>query len=208
MNLFETVKASVTTRQAAERYGIEVDRTGKACCIFHDDRHPSMKVDDRFHCFACGADGDVVDFAARLFGVGVKEAARQLAADFNISYDGKRAERESSRTGAVKARKSLMRRLKNYQNENYRALCGYFRLLRQWETEYAPKQPDEEWHPLYMEAIQNSARVEYLLDELQGCSPDEAREIIAQNKNEIRRCANRVREIRRDRKRAAHEIDR
>ena len=77
MNLFETVKASVTTRQAAERYGIEVDRTGKACCIFHDDRHPSMKVDDRFHCFACGADGDVIDFAAQLFGVGVKEAARQ-----------------------------------------------------------------------------------------------------------------------------------
>ena len=61
---------------------------------------------------------------------------------------------------------------------------------------------------MYMEAIQNSARVEYLLDELQGCSPDKAREIIAQNKNEIGRCANRVREIRRDRKRATHEIDR
>ena len=49
MNLIEAVKASVTTRDAAEKYGIGVDRTGKACCIFHDDRHPSMKVDERFY---------------------------------------------------------------------------------------------------------------------------------------------------------------
>ena len=33
-----------------------------ACCPFHDDRHPSMKVDRRFHCFACQGDGDVIDF--------------------------------------------------------------------------------------------------------------------------------------------------
>ena len=57
-NVFETVKQSVTTRQAAEFYGIPVGRNGMACCPFHDDRHPSMKVDRRFHCFACQGDGD------------------------------------------------------------------------------------------------------------------------------------------------------
>lgn len=208
MNLFEAVKASVTTREAAENYGIAVDRAGKACCIFHNDRHPSMKVDERFHCFACGADGDVIDFAAQLFGVGLKEAAAQLAADFNIPYDDERSGREPVRSSPIKARRSLMQRLKNYQNENYRALCSYFHLLRQWEAEYAPKPEDEDWHPLFMEAIQNSARVEYLLDELQGCSPDEAKEIIALNKNAIRRYANRVREVHADKKRVSHELSR
>lgn len=53
MILFEAVKQSVTTRQAAEYYGIRVNRNGMCLCPFHEDKHPSMKVDKRFHCFAC-----------------------------------------------------------------------------------------------------------------------------------------------------------
>ena len=66
MNVFEAVKQSVTTRQAAEHYGIRVGRNGMACCPFHNDKTPSMKLDRRYHCFGCGADGDVIDFAAAL----------------------------------------------------------------------------------------------------------------------------------------------
>ena len=88
-NVFEAVKQSVTTRQAALVYGISVGRNGMACCPFHDDRHPSMKVDRRFHCFACQADGDVIDFTSRLFGLSSKEAALKLAEDFSISFDRK-----------------------------------------------------------------------------------------------------------------------
>ena len=62
MNVFEAVKQSVTTRQAAEHYGIHVGRNGMACCPFHNDKTPSMKLDQRYHCFGCGADGDVIDF--------------------------------------------------------------------------------------------------------------------------------------------------
>ena len=57
MNVFEAVKQSVTTRQAAEHYGIHVGRNGMACCPFHNDKTPSMKLDQRYHCFGCGADG-------------------------------------------------------------------------------------------------------------------------------------------------------
>ena len=42
-------------------------------CPFHNDRTPSMKVDKRFHCFGCGADGDAVDFVSRLFELPSKE---------------------------------------------------------------------------------------------------------------------------------------
>ena len=45
MNVFEVVKQSVTTRQAAEHYGIHVGRNGMACCPFHNDKTPSMKLD-------------------------------------------------------------------------------------------------------------------------------------------------------------------
>ena len=67
MNVFEAVKQSVTTRQAAEHYGIHAGRNGMACCPFHHDKTPSMKLDRRYHCFGCGADGDVIDFAAALY---------------------------------------------------------------------------------------------------------------------------------------------
>ena len=83
--VFEVVLESVTTREAAEMYGIEVKHGGMACCPFHDDRHPSMKVDRRFHCFGCGADGDVIDFTARLYNLTPKEAAEKLAQDFGLA---------------------------------------------------------------------------------------------------------------------------
>ena len=88
-NIFEAVKESVTTRQAAEYYGVQVGRNGMACCPFHDDKHPSMKIDHRFHCFGCQADGDVIDFTARLFSLSSKEAALKLAEDFSVHYDAK-----------------------------------------------------------------------------------------------------------------------
>ena len=43
MNVFEAVKQSVTTRQAAEHYGIHVGRNGMACCPFHNDKTPSIE---------------------------------------------------------------------------------------------------------------------------------------------------------------------
>ena len=68
MNLFQNVKYGVNCRETAERYGVFVNRQGKALCPFHNDRHPSLLVaDDHYYCFACGAHGDVIDFAANFF---------------------------------------------------------------------------------------------------------------------------------------------
>ena len=51
MNVFEAVKQSVTTRQAAEHYGIKVNRNGMCVCPFHNDKNPSMKVEMvKFFC--------------------------------------------------------------------------------------------------------------------------------------------------------------
>ena len=82
--LFTQVKSQVTTRQAAERYGVQVNHSGMACCPFHDDRHPSMKIDERFYCFGCHTTGDVIDFTARLFSLPLYDATKKLANDFNI----------------------------------------------------------------------------------------------------------------------------
>jgi hypothetical protein len=43
---FKSVKSLVTAREAAEHYGLTVNRHGMAVCPFHDDHDPSMKLDN------------------------------------------------------------------------------------------------------------------------------------------------------------------
>ncbi len=169
MNVFEAVKQSVTTRQAAEHYGIRVNRNGMACCPFHNDKTPSMKVDRRFHCFGCQADGDVIDFVSRLEAVSPKEAALMLAQDFSIPYEDREPPGRSkeAQAPAGNPRKNSFGRMERYC---FRVLADYLPSLRRWKRDYAPKMPEEAWHPLFVEALQKQSHVEYLLDVL--LSPD------------------------------------
>ena len=164
MNVFEAVKQSVTTRQAAEHYGIRVNRNGMACCPFHNDKTPSMKLDKRFHCFGCGADGDVIDFVAALYGLGKKEAAAQLASDFGLAYEDWKP---PGRARKPKPRqKSPEEQFREAKAHCFRVLADYLHLLRVWKTDYAPHSPEEAFHPRFVEALQKQAHVEYLLDVL------------------------------------------
>ena len=80
MTIYETIKAAISVKQAAEHYGLKVSHNGMACCPFHNDRHPSLKLnEDYFFCFGCGAKGDVIDLVARLFNLSSYEAAQKLA---------------------------------------------------------------------------------------------------------------------------------
>jgi DNA primase len=108
VNLFKEVKVAVTARQVAERYGLKVNRAGMACCPFHDDRNPSMKLDDRFYCFGCGATGDAVDLTARLLDLTSKEAALQLASDFGIVplEDGRKSKVVEDKMPTTKKKKT------------------------------------------------------------------------------------------------------
>ena len=145
MDVFEAVKQAVTTRQAAEHYGIHVGRNGMACCPFHKDKTPSLKADRRFHCFGCQADGDVIDFAARLFDLSGVEAAKRLAADFGIPYDNR------GRPSPKPVKRSIPAELRFLQAEQkcFRVLSDYYHLLGRWRTEHAPKSPGDAWHPLF-----------------------------------------------------------
>ena len=164
LNVFEAVKQSVTTRQAAEHYGIRVNRNGMACCPFHNDKTPSMKLDKRFHCFGCGADGDVIDFVAALYGLGKKEAAAQLASDFGLAYEDWKP---PGRARKPKPRqKSPEEQFREAKAHCFRVLADYLHLLRVWKTDYAPHSPEEAFHPRFVEALQKQAHVEYLLDVL------------------------------------------
>ena len=179
--------------EAALVYGISVGRNGMACCPFHDDRHPSMKVDRRFHCFACQADGDVIDFTSRLFGLSSKEAALKLAEDFSISFDRKGHDPPQKRV--IKRKISEEMRYRQAEQKCFRVLCDYLRLLERWKEEYAPKQPEDDWNPLFVEALHRQPYIEYLLDLLLSDSIEERAFVVAEYGKEVRKIEQRISEF-------------
>ena len=158
MNHFEIIKAAVTLRQAAETYGLRVSRNGMTCCPFHEDRHPSMKLnEDYFFCFGCGARGDVIDFTARLFGLSPYAAAKKLEVDFGI---GAEHEPLPFPTHAEPS----------HDRERF-CICvlrDYLRHLRIWQLRYRPEKPGDPIHPRFAEAMKALPTVNHLLDCLLG----------------------------------------
>ena len=180
-NVFEAVKQSVSTRDAAAFYGIEVKRNGMACCPFHDDKNPSMKLNEEyFYCFGCGATGDVIDFTAKLFDLSPKEAAEKLAQDFGLIYDSQAPPRRR-----YVRQKTEAQQFREDRQRCYRVLSDYYYLLKKWEADNSPRTPEEEPHPRFVEAIQKKTYVEYLLDLFLYESEEEQKAWIAEHTAEI-----------------------
>ena len=139
MNVFEVVKQSVTTRQAAEHYGVRVGRTGMCVCPFHDDKNPSMKVDRRFHCFGCQADGDVIGLCFPSEKCQPQRSALMLAQDFSIPYEDKEPPSRSRRPKPRQKQESPEQQFKRMERYCFRVLSDYHNLLRRWKRDYAPR---------------------------------------------------------------------
>ena len=177
MRIFEIVKENINLREAAELYGIDVNRYGKALCPFHNDRHPSLLVaDDHFYCFACGEHGDAIDFVSRLFQLSPYDAARKLMADFHLSPD------KPPSAAALHAKRIRTEAQQLMENERlcFSVLSDYARVLRDWKVRYAPQSPDEPVHARFAEACHKLDETEYYLDIL--CTGDsyERAEVIQQ----------------------------
>ena len=187
-SVFEAVKQSVTVQEAAQMYGIEVNRSGMACCPFHDDKNPSMKLNEEyFYCFGCGATGDVIDLTARIYNLSPKEAAEKLAQDFGLIYDSQAPPRRNYVRQKTEAQK-----FQESRDHAFRVLADYFHLLRKWETGYTPKTPVEPMHPRFLEAVQQKDYIGYLLDSFLEDSPEEQKLWIAEHQSTIANLERRV----------------
>ena len=194
MNVFEAVKQAVTARQAAEHYGIRVNRHGMCVCPFHNDKNPSMKLDRRFYCFGCGATGDVIDFVSRFQGTGSREAALMLAQDFSIPFEsGKNRAKPPIRPRL--RQETEEQRFRRMEQHCFQVLSDYCHLLRRWREEYAPRQPGDRGHPRFLEALQKQSYVEYLLDGLLSGDLQERAAIVLAYGKEVKQLEQRMAEL-------------
>lgn len=87
-NIFTEVKQQLNIRQVIEHYGFKVNRNGKFICAFHNDHKPSASIkNDYFHCFVCGAGGDLITFTAKYLGLSNFDACKELVKEFNLNID-------------------------------------------------------------------------------------------------------------------------
>ena len=177
MNLFEIVRYGANCREAAERYGVEVNHCGMALCPFHNDRHPRLYVaDDHYHCFACGEHGDVIDFVSKLFQLSLYDAAQKLAADFHLTPD------KPPNTAALHAKRIQTEAQQLMENERlcFSVLSDYARVLWDWKVQYAPQSPDKPVQARFVEACHELDRTEYYLDILCAGDSHERAEVVRQ----------------------------
>ena len=159
MTIYETIKAAISVKQAAEHYGLKVNRNGMTCCPFHNDRHPSLKLnEDYFFCFGCGAKGDVIDFVARLFNLSSYEAAQKLAVDFGLDP------KPPTAAALLKPKHPCIRQFREDEMLCFRVLTDYLHLLERWKVQYAPKMPEDTIDDRFVEACQMLDYIEYLAD--------------------------------------------
>ena len=191
MNLFDTVKAAVQPRMAAERYGLPIQQGSMVCCPFHADRTPSMKLnEDYFYCFGCGAHGDVIALTAQLFDLPPAEAAKKLAADFGIA----------GQKPSILAKLQRWKSQEETERRCFRVLEDYLRILQDWKTNCAPQSPEDAIDPRYAEACHMLERIGNMLDILACGTPQERAEVVAdlQKDERLMRMEARNRQIRED----------
>jgi DNA primase len=102
------IKAGVDIFKVSVELGIESKPSGRnrriARCPFHTERTPSFHLDgdrQRFHCFGCGASGDLIDLISRIQQCDLSEARKIAAAMAGLDLSGQKWSTADRRRAAV-----------------------------------------------------------------------------------------------------------
>ena len=197
LGIYSQIKEQVSTRDVAVYYGHKVNRNGMMRCPFHGDKSPSMKVDKNFICFGCQEKGDVIRFASKLFGLPPYDAAGKLIEDIGLTVTAEnRPEVQPGIRQKAKRERTEKQLFTKALNRVYAVYCDYYRLLNEWAEVYSPASPDEEFHPLFVEAMNKRDYVEYLLNLLSDGSEEEKAQTVIDKGREVDELEKRIREYR------------
>lgn len=162
----EQIKSAVSMPQLLQAYGFQVGRTNEMHCPFHAEKTPSFKVyEDHFHCYGCGAHGDIFEFVQRYFDLTFPQAQLRIAGDFGIDAELSRKQpcEETERIRREREQKAL----EKYRSDmEYRRIAEEHRQLRRDLIDYAPRSEYDFVHDRYVYALHRVEYLQYLLDEM------------------------------------------
>lgn len=198
---FNKIKSAVSIQEAASFYGIDYDKhTKKCCCLFHNDKHPSMMLNkDYYYCFSCGAHGDVINLVQQHFGLSLIDAAKKLIMDFNLdipidTYESPSLIRQRQRE--IEQRKEMERAFAQIKRDALFTLHKYHGQLLAWKRDLVPEDMNlDNANPLFLEALNNFDYVDSMIDELTYGTTSEQIAFMKNNRREIEKIEERISEL-------------
>ena len=165
----QTIKDRLTMRDVLEHYGYQPNRANFICCPFHREKTPSMKIfKSDFHCFGCGANGDVISFVQKLFNLSFPDTLKKIDFDFGLNLYGTHTFEELRQSHykqkSLQAKREKEKRQEKALFDEYLQAIGENAKCQRNEILYCPKSINEEMHPLYVDALRNKAKAEANLD--------------------------------------------
>lgn len=168
----EAIKSQVTMQDAIALYAPSpAPRHSRIPCPVHGGTNYNLGFTDRlYHCFVCGSGGDVISFTQHVFGLDFPAALDKLNTDFRcgIPLDRRmtlRERREANRKlSEITSRRELEEAERQLHEALYNLLWDEWTRLDQNRYLYAPKSQDEEFHPLFIEALKNISEIEFMID--------------------------------------------
>lgn len=189
-NVFSEIKYKLSMPEVARFYGLEINRSGMACCPFHADKNPSLKVyDDHFYCFGCGATGDCTGFVAKLFGIRQMDAAKKISEDFGLGLF------DRNFAAPIKIAPNPKYAMQKWLSEARLTIGQYLNALYKWRKDYVPQNPSEQLHPLFVESLTKTDYIEYLEDVLTRGTEKDKQDLYENGKQEIAKIKNRMDEL-------------
>lgn len=162
----QAIKDRLTMQEVLSFYGFRPEKRMR--CPLHNGDDLNFSITDHsFMCYSHCGGGDVITFVQKLFNLSFADALKKIDTDFNLNIYGQKTF-EELRKSHYQA-KRLQAKREREKAERERADAEYWAVFDEWKRlddnsqKYAPKTPDEEWHPLFVEAMQKMAHQEYLL---------------------------------------------
>jgi DNA primase len=169
----DTVKREVSMEDAARFYGLTFNRAGFSNCPFHAEKTPSFKIhNNKGKCFGCGWSGDVIAFVGDMFKLDFPGTIRKLNDDFGLSLplDRKQTLKEKleseKRYREIETERKRAEAERQAYDELYHGLWDEYVRFDIQRRDFAPKNPEDELNPLYVEAVKNISNIEYQIDVL------------------------------------------
>lgn len=157
------IKDRLTMRDVLIRYGFEPKKRMK--CPLHGGNDFNFSVMEKgYMCFSHCGGGDVITFVQKLFNLSFPDTLKKIDADFCLGLYGETSLDDFQKNYWQSRKATIAQGSRKQAEEEYNKIYDEYLRLECNKFKYAPKTPDEEPHPLFIEALSKLSYQEYLLE--------------------------------------------
>lgn len=167
MDKVEIIKDRLNMEEVLRQYGYIPKK--RMPCPLHNGVDKNFEIKGRYwRCYSHCGNGDTISFVQKLFGLSFSDTLKKIDIDFSLNLYGEHSfedlRKSHYRQKQIQAERERRKREKEQAENEYWAVFDEWKRLDDNKRKYEPKTMEEEWHPLFIEALQKIAYQEYLLE--------------------------------------------